>query len=439
MNIKKNKKKVIAAGIAAVLCIAIFSILMVYLLGDGGLAKQLDLGAKYVDELDYEKAIAAYKAAISIDPKCEEAYLALAEIYMALNDPEQALAILTEGYAQTGSEVILAKQLELGAKCMEESDYENAAAVYETVIALFPKREETYYVLADAYIGANNPVKALEVLEMGYEETESEMILTKRDQLAEETRCARLGHEWTEADCTKAKSCSICGETEGEPLGHTLTEADYQFPATCTLCGETEGEPLTPSFVLNHLECIAEEGKTYDYTTVCSDSTEYTTAKLVFSDYRIFEGDETHPAKDGYEWRTIHATITFNDRNAWTYGCSVAYLTSDYYRFDPDAQWEEAKGIAAEDNFSIVWNGEEYSECMSISDGGFGDWESHYVGPATDGFGGRYEFTLSFDAQWAFRVPVGYDGMVLGFYDYAILERQSTRESRENAIMFRLK
>ena len=31
--------------------------------------RQLSLGEKYLDELDYEKAIAAYTAAIEIDPK----------------------------------------------------------------------------------------------------------------------------------------------------------------------------------------------------------------------------------------------------------------------------------------------------------------------------------------------------------------------------------
>ena len=65
--------------------------------------RQLSLGEKYLDELDYEKAIAAYKAAIEIDPKNPEAYGALAELYLATGDKEAALVILQEGYAATGS------------------------------------------------------------------------------------------------------------------------------------------------------------------------------------------------------------------------------------------------------------------------------------------------------------------------------------------------
>lgn len=70
--------------------------------------RQLSLGKKYLDELDYEKAIAAYKAAIEIDPKNPEAYGALAELYLATGDTEAALAILQEGYAATES-----KELEI--------------------------------------------------------------------------------------------------------------------------------------------------------------------------------------------------------------------------------------------------------------------------------------------------------------------------------------
>ena len=70
--------------------------------------RQLSLGEKYLDELDYEKAISAYKAAIEIDPKNPEAYRALAELYLATGDTEAALAILQEGYAATES-----KELEI--------------------------------------------------------------------------------------------------------------------------------------------------------------------------------------------------------------------------------------------------------------------------------------------------------------------------------------
>ncbi len=48
------------------------------------LQKQLDLGDKYLADLDYVSAILAYKEAINIDPKDERAYVALGEIYTTL-------------------------------------------------------------------------------------------------------------------------------------------------------------------------------------------------------------------------------------------------------------------------------------------------------------------------------------------------------------------
>ena len=43
--------------------------------------KQLDLGSKYMAELDYESAIVALNKAIKIDPKNVDAYTMLAEVY----------------------------------------------------------------------------------------------------------------------------------------------------------------------------------------------------------------------------------------------------------------------------------------------------------------------------------------------------------------------
>ena len=59
--------------------------------------KQLSLGARYLNNLDYEKAIAAYKTAIEIDPKNPDAYKALAEIYIEISDYEAAAEVLNDG------------------------------------------------------------------------------------------------------------------------------------------------------------------------------------------------------------------------------------------------------------------------------------------------------------------------------------------------------
>ena len=72
---------------------------------------QLETAQKYLDELDYEQAVASYKAIIEIDPYVEEAYIALADIYTVQEDYVSAQNILLEAQAILDSPVI-AKKLE---------------------------------------------------------------------------------------------------------------------------------------------------------------------------------------------------------------------------------------------------------------------------------------------------------------------------------------
>ena len=58
--------------------------------------EQLNLGAKYLSELNYEQAIVAYEAVIEIDPKCEEAYFALVDAYVAMGEYDKVKEVLNE-------------------------------------------------------------------------------------------------------------------------------------------------------------------------------------------------------------------------------------------------------------------------------------------------------------------------------------------------------
>lgn len=131
-NMKKNKRPLVIIGIVLVLCLIAAGIFaMVANSAERRLSDQLELGRKYLEEMDYEQAIVAFEAAISIDPKCEEAYLSLADIYVAQGTGdagvylpgadiyvaqeyvEKAMEILEEGYSQTGSETISTRLDEL--------------------------------------------------------------------------------------------------------------------------------------------------------------------------------------------------------------------------------------------------------------------------------------------------------------------------------------
>jgi hypothetical protein len=107
---KSSNRKVmisIVAGIAAILIIAIICVILYARSGSSQrrLQEQLDLGHRYLSELNYEKAIAAFEAVIEIDPKNVEAYLGLADAYEAMADFDNALTILRRAYELTGEEV----------------------------------------------------------------------------------------------------------------------------------------------------------------------------------------------------------------------------------------------------------------------------------------------------------------------------------------------
>ena len=66
--------------------------------------EHLDLGQKYLLDGDYEQAIIEFNKVIEIEPKNVEAYIGLAEAYVAADDYDSAISILEQGYAETGNQ-----------------------------------------------------------------------------------------------------------------------------------------------------------------------------------------------------------------------------------------------------------------------------------------------------------------------------------------------
>ncbi len=96
--------------------------------------RQISLAERYLNDLDYDKAIAAYQAAIRMDPKSAEAYLGLAEAYIGLGDSDKALDVLKEGYEQTWGGSIDRKMTDLANNEDRENmsvDKENSSLIKE--------------------------------------------------------------------------------------------------------------------------------------------------------------------------------------------------------------------------------------------------------------------------------------------------------------------
>ena len=114
--VKKNKKLVVPVIVSIIAVLAIVATVIIALTisssgKDRKLQEQLDLGEKYIDELDYEQAIVAYEAAIEIDPMSVEAYLGLINAYIGMEDYDKALECGTNGY-QITNDLRLSEQIQ---------------------------------------------------------------------------------------------------------------------------------------------------------------------------------------------------------------------------------------------------------------------------------------------------------------------------------------
>ena len=95
----------------------------------GRIKEQLDLGSKYMAELDYENAIIALNKAIEIDPKNVDAYAMLAKVYGKSGRPDEAKSTLEK-----------ALEIEkLSSQKIDEINEEMEALQYLVKISQIPK------------------------------------------------------------------------------------------------------------------------------------------------------------------------------------------------------------------------------------------------------------------------------------------------------------
>lgn len=155
----------------------------------------------------YDEAISYYKKALSLNPRREETYINIAQIYALKNDFDNALLTLNKGianipysaqllkekdeleasqagqvwenatkfYEQKDYKTALANylkiqnqtpevQLAIAACYWELKDYKNAIIYYEKYLQKEPKNEEVLYLCAMSYDELGNEAKSVEIL-----------------------------------------------------------------------------------------------------------------------------------------------------------------------------------------------------------------------------------------------------------------------------------
>ncbi len=107
LTTKKKKKWLLPTIIAVIVIIAALVITLIYNLPANRRDRQLALAEKYMSELNYEAAILAYKAAIEIDPKCEDAYLELLDLYIAMEAYDMAEEVIAQAENNLDDKIVL--------------------------------------------------------------------------------------------------------------------------------------------------------------------------------------------------------------------------------------------------------------------------------------------------------------------------------------------
>jgi len=102
----------------------------------------LDLGEKYLLELNYEQAIVMFTRVIEIEPRNERAYLGAAQAHIGMGDEDKAVEVLRLGLAATESESINTMLLSLTELEIEEAEIELAEELETSTQPSEPQKPE---------------------------------------------------------------------------------------------------------------------------------------------------------------------------------------------------------------------------------------------------------------------------------------------------------
>ena len=116
-------------------------------------AELLDIGEKYLLEMNYEQAIVYFERLIEIEQMNPRGYTGLATAYVGKGDYSNAISVLQSGVEK-----------------LSDNDFlREVIIIYEKIIDEAPANPDTYIGLANLYISLGDDEKAIEVLRRGIE------------------------------------------------------------------------------------------------------------------------------------------------------------------------------------------------------------------------------------------------------------------------------
>ena len=111
--------------------------------------KQIEIGNRFLSELEYEQAVAAYEEAVLILPKRPEAYTALIDVYRKTGNPEHlvdtydtASVNLDESDAVIIEEKVVDALVDMSGRMIESEEYDKTDVIIQLARDRFGKEEQ---------------------------------------------------------------------------------------------------------------------------------------------------------------------------------------------------------------------------------------------------------------------------------------------------------
>ena len=257
-NSEKNKKKktlskglktAIIAG-CSILVIAVGIIATCVIIANSGpTAEELFASGqqKYKSE-DFYGAITDLSECVKLDTADVEAYMLLADAYVATGKEDEAVSALEIGYRETGSTKIktrldaLSEKLRVdkiynnlvseGNAAIKNNDYNLAITKFTSAIETKPNISEPYFLVANVYISQENYDKALTVLQSGVDKLEGDELDKLNSKLSEVEATVKKIEEETKKKEEEARKKAEEEQKEKERLEQERLEKLAKQPVS---------------------------------------------------------------------------------------------------------------------------------------------------------------------------------------------------------------
>lgn len=184
-GLMSNKKKILffVMSILIIILVVINIFMYRYLHNPVRQAKeQLDLGQQFLLEMEYEEAVAAFEIVIEIEPRNVDAYMGMAEAYIAMGETEKAIRTLKRGYRETEDEKLNELLQELEAELNRQAANVNIVQIdtssFPNITVFFSLEDED-----GNFIEGVKPehIQVFEAVEENWEEVYGSMKFSKED------------------------------------------------------------------------------------------------------------------------------------------------------------------------------------------------------------------------------------------------------------------